>query len=336
MRNMNKYVVTCLLASLLMCGCSRDKDKTADESKKKSDRLNAVALIGDSSLSDDEIRSYVRSRSHRGTAAEILERALDELVVAELLFREAINREIDQEPDVRQAMRQLLGQKLLEEQVNIPVLKRQIPEEELRQYYDEHQNLYSRPEQIRLADIFFAAPIDSDETRLNEQKMKAEEIFLQAQSVNKERFGFSQLIRNYSDKHPKYRLGDTGFFSRSGEPGGLAEELVEAGFLLSANGKIADKVIQTDNGFHIIKLVSRRPPFSREFSGVTKEIEQRIRKENLSVKRSAFIASLRKQAKVEVQQDVLDNIRRELTESGNQTAVPGSDGNSRKPILPGQ
>ncbi len=103
---------------------------------------------------------------------------------------------------------------------------------------------------------------------------------LKAQSLTRERFGFSQLIRDYSDKHSKYRLGDTGFFSRSGGPVGLPGGLVEAGFLLSDIGKVADHLVQTDNGFHIIKLVARRAPFSRDFASVSKEIEQRIRKEN--------------------------------------------------------
>ena len=111
---------------------------------------------------------------------------------------------------------------------------------------------------------------------------------------------------------------------------------MEAGFLLSDIGKVADHLVQTDNGFHIIKLVARRAPFSRDFASVSKEIEQRIRKENLSTKRSAFIASLRKQGKVKIQQDVLDKIRQELMDSRKQMGVTESDGNRRKPILPVQ
>lgn len=336
MQNRVKFVFIFFLASLLMCSCSRDKDRTGKESKKRSDHPDAVALVGDSSLRNDEIMTYVKARSHRGKSSQGLDQALDEMVVAELLYQEAILQKIDQKPEVRQAMRQLLGQKILEEQVSKPALTRQISTAELRQYYDKHQEFYARPEQIRLADIFLAVPADSDEAVFNEKKKEAEEILFQAQSMKSDRFGFSQLIRDCSDKNPKYRLGDTGFFDRSGRPGGIAEELVQAGFFLAENGKIADQIVQTADGFHIIKLVASRQPFSRDFATVSKEIEQRIRKEDLSEKRAVYIASLRKRTKVAIQQDVLDNIRLELTDGRDKDDGTGLAGSSNVPILPGQ
>lgn len=94
--------------------------------------------------------------------------------------------------------------------------------------------------------------------------------------------------------------------------------------------------MQTTDGFHIIRLVAGRQPFSRDFSSVSKEIEQRIRKEDLSAKRTSFIASLRKRTKVKINQDVLDTIRQELTDSSEQAGVGGLGGGSNIPVLPGQ
>ena len=98
----------------------------------------------------------------------------------------------------------------LEEMVNEPVMTRKIPEKERRQYFDDHQELYARPEQIRLADIFIAVPPGSDQAVMNEKRAKAHDILALAQSTENERFGFSRLIKEYSDQHPRYRFGDAG------------------------------------------------------------------------------------------------------------------------------
>ncbi len=326
-----------LILLLLLAGCSRDKDQkvTPSESGDQAETIRALAVVGNRSLNADEVKAYVKSRSDSGTSVLSLDRALEELTVSELLYQEAIRRKIDLQPEVRQILRQLYGQRLLTEQVNIPAQTRMISEEELKAYYEEHRELYVRPERIRLADIFIAFPVGSDEKIMNDLKKKAEDILVKVQLAGNERFSFSKLVRDNSDQHPKYQLGDTGFFDKNGGPVGLTAELVEAAFAIADTGMVADHVTQTADGFHIIKLVARRPPFSRDFVSVAKEIEQKIRKEEISTNRASFISSLR-QAKVEIRQDVLERTRQELLDNRNQTGSKSVVANRDKPILPGQ
>ncbi len=329
-----KTVLVILLITALLYACSRDKEKSADSTEDQLDRSTAVALIGDSGLSRDEVLAYIKLRSHRGDASQVLDQALKELTIAELMYQEALHRGLHKRPEIKQAMRQLLGQQLMKEQVTDPVLKRHIPEEELRHYYNEHLDRYVRPKQIRLADIFIAAPATNDPEKIARQKEKASQIFQKAQLLEKERFGFSRLVREYSDKNPHYKLGDTGYFDRNGQPAGIAEELVEAGFALPANGALTDHLIQTAAGFHIIKRVAEREAFSRDFGSITMELEQGIRKEELAKKRDALITSLKKNSRVKIQDDVFAGTLQEIEGNKKKYGILDTNTQNTIPVLP--
>ena len=231
-------------------------------------------------------------------------------MVSELLYQKAIAEGINQDPEIRQALRQLMAQRLIEKRVNQPVQSREISTTEIKKYYAEHLDRYVRPEQLRLSDIFVAIPAGSGEQDRQHLREKAEKVLAEANS-SKDRFGFRRLIEKYSDKNSHYSLGDTGFFDRHGNPQNIPLKLVQAGFSLEF-GRSGQELVETDAGFHIIKLIGRREAYRRSLADVSREIEHKIRKQQLIEQRAAFIASLRQESKVKINFDVLENIRREM------------------------
>ncbi len=325
--------ITALALLTILVGCSKDSEQQ-NKVEGQSRELQPLAIVGERAVGVDELKAYIEQRQGQGASLQSFDKALDELTLAEQLYQEAISRGIDKKPEMRQALRQLLGQELINELVSRPVQLRQIPEEELHQYYDQHQNLFSRPEQIRLADIFIATSARLSSQQKAELKRKADDVLFQSVALAHERFGFSRLTRDYSDKHPDYKLGDIGWFGRKGQPGTIAEELIAAGFSMEKPGDVFPEVIQTVDGFHIIKLIGRREAFSRSFEDVTGEIEQRIRQEEQRVKREELFATIRQKHKIEIDQKVLENTRQYFEKNVQVAEITRQMSN--RPVLPGQ
>ena len=299
-----------LLFFLLMVSCSQEPPEsvtTSDGSKQISEKNRVVATVGQGNIYEDELRHYVEARRVRPDKDphEIISGMLKELTTGEALYQEAVQAGLDQDPAIRQNIRQMLGQALLEKEVIQPILSREIAEEELKQYYQAHLDEFSRPEQVRLADIFIAVPEKASAEERQNLKKKAENILQEAKSNRGIRFSFSELVKKYSDKHPLYQRGDTGFFDKEGKPSGLDDSMVDAAFNLNRAGDVYDEVVHSPDGFHIIMLVARQQGYGRDFAQVKRMLEQRIRKEELAAKRSAYISGLVARTKPSVSDDVL-------------------------------
>ena len=225
---------------------------------------------------------------------------------------------------MKQKIQQILIQHLLAEQVNRPLQTRDIAEAELKAYYDANIDEFVRSEQVRLADIFIQVPADATDSDRAERKRHAEVILDQALQAKTDRFGFSSLIRKYADKHPDYRLGDTGFFDRDGRPIGLDPALVEAAFRLERDREIADSVIETARGFHVIMRVGMRSAVKRELKDVASAIEQRIRSDELKAKRDAYINGLRQTASVSIDDAVLAAFMKDAGSVSTASPLPAS------------
>lgn len=294
-----------------------------------------VARVDDSVITVDDFTSYINARPlavGKGTGREAVDARLEEMITAETLYREALRLGIDRDPEIRQILRQLLAQKLLDKKVNRPAWERKITEDELQKYYKDHIDEFVRPERVRLADIFIAAPKEAGPDVRKEKRSKSEEALAKV-LTRQGRFIFGEVLAQYSDKPANYTQGDTGFFDREGAPIGLDSKMVEVAFKLSRNGEVYDKVIETADGFHIIMLVGRQSAVAKELKDVSSQLEQRIRAEEQNRKRDEYIKSLRQQAEVHIDEQTLGEIIEQLKEG----KASGGEGEALMPPgLPGE
>lgn len=298
-------LLLCLLPLLFSC--------TENNGKEKSGPI--AATVGDSTIPMDALETYLSARplkfSEQDTKKAVAGR-LDEMITAEVLFQEAINRKLDRDPETRLKIQGILTQKLLEEQVVRPVQAREIGETELKKYYDEHRHLFSHGEQIRLADIFISVSSDASTDEREAKKRKAQAILIEAIGARDDRFGFATLIERHSEKHPRYAIGDTAFFDIDGKPAGLHENLVKAGFGLRKNGDMAERVIETPLGFHVIMRIGKKAAKARAFKDVARSIERSIRNEALQKGRAEFVAMLKKKRAIKIEDATVEMLAEKL------------------------
>jgi peptidyl-prolyl cis-trans isomerase C len=335
-----------VLSLVLTFGCSRENGGSATGARDR-DGSPVVARVGDGSITGSDLKSYWSDKpmsNRQRLSKEALEALLDERVVEEVLYREALRQGLDQDQEIRRDIRQMLIGRFMHEHMNREVWSKEIEEAELQEYYDEHRSEFNRPEQVRIADIFIAVPPDATDVERSEAKDRAEGILAEALESRGKRSGFGMLVREHSDTPQKYRKGDTGFFDEEGMPLGIPGELVEAAFALERVGSVAERVIEAADGYHVIMLTGRRSSVHIPLEKVRRKLEQRMRREAAEKARKALIDGLKARAEIRVDDQVLTSLLEDLNSevpaaqpySGKEGAPPASQGDLSPPALPGR
>ena len=313
-----------------------DKEYVKQDEKLKQEK---IAVIDNETINAANFLDYLSYRPlyrNSDITETTVKQRLDEMIVGEVLYQEGLRLKIDREPKVRRRIQQIVSSELLAEYVDKKIRSRKIEEKELQDYYKLHKYEFNRPEQIRLADIFIAVPDGSDKELQTEKKKKAEKALAEAQQIKNNKFGFGKLIREYSDTHHKYPLGDTGYFDAQGNPFGLDIKLSEQAFKLQRIGTLCDHVIETRDGYHVIMLVDRRPAVHKQFVNVKSEIKRNIRNEDLKTARQNYINDLKRKAEIQIDNDVIKDIVLELKKDrkkhiSKNSTMPTTEKTTREP-----
>ena len=207
-------------------------------------------------------------------------RFLDDLIVRELMIQEARRRGLDKSPRVVTSLAQhkeeLLIDELKDRVVNAEV---EVTDSELEDYYVEHSSA------LLVAEKYEAAQIVVPDAELA--------MDLKKKLDNGADFG--TLARKHSvDQATRSKGGKLGVYKK-----GKASPEVEAAILTLEPGSVSDPV-QTDRGFYLIKVLSRKP-IDRRYAGVARD---RLRQELYAEKRRKryedLLSDLRDKASVRI------------------------------------
>lgn len=139
----------------------------------------------------------------------------------------------------------------------------QVPEQELKQFYEKNTERFSRPEQVRARHILLKVEGKKEE----DVKKQAEELVKQLRAGA----DFAALAKEYSDDPgSKERGGDLGPFGR----GRMVPEFDKAAFTQPVN-QIGDPV-KTQFGYHIIQVTEKQPAVKYEFALVKDQIYREL------------------------------------------------------------
>lgn len=261
-----------------------------------------VATIGARKITLGELERQLESQPitrSRLTDMERKKEFLENVIRYELLAMEAERRGLDKAPEVRDAMRRVMVQKLTQEQIGDR--KMPVTEEEAREFYEANLHDYVKPERVRLSHIFFKAP-KGDPSR-NRVRAEAERALAEVRKGDRE--AFAELAKKRSDDNRSKRAGgDLSFRTQKEYEEMWGEEFARAGFSLRSVGQIADLVV-TDDGFHIVKLLGRQDKLERSFESVRQSIENRLEREKKTKAFEAFVEDLREKAKPTINEEVL-------------------------------
>ncbi len=207
--------------------------------------------------------------------------------------------------------------------LNLDVLAKgvAVPEEDLRRYYEENRSRYTQAEERRASHILIKADSSMSADAKAKAKARAEELLAQ---VRKTPAAFAELARkNSDDPGSAANGGDLDFFGK----GAMVKPFEDAAFAMKP-GEIAN-LVETEFGYHIIKLEATRGGQVKPFDEVRPEIETEVRK-SLAQKRYAEAAEQFTNTVYEQPdslQPVIDKLKLEKqTATVQRTAAPGATG----------
>ena len=194
----------------------------------------------------------------------------------------------------------LLTQEVMRKEVGSRI---NIGNEEVKKYYDEHPQEFTRPEQVELSEIFLSTEGKSLEEIEAVQK-KAEDLHNRVVKGDE----FSEIAKRYSEgSTAKDQSGDLGTYQR----GQLSPQL-EAVVFKMEKGQITD-VTQTKTGFEILKVDNHYQSGLQPLDKVETEIMNRLYMQKMQPTMRDYLAQLRQESYVMVKPGYVDS-----------AAVPGA------------
>ncbi len=151
-----------------------------------------------------------------------------------------------------------------------------VTDEEIKQYYEEHQADFGTQEQRQASHILITVPKQGSDAEKQAARAKAEDVLHQ---VKQSPAKFAELAKQYSqDPGSAANGGDLGLFGR----GAMVKPFEDAVFGLKV-GEVSG-LVQTDYGYHIIKLQAVKPAKIEPLSQVRGVILQRLKAQRASDK----------------------------------------------------
>ncbi|MGF6609767.1 peptidyl-prolyl cis-trans isomerase D [Paraburkholderia sp. WSM4175] len=142
---------------------------------------------------------------------------------------------------------------------------------DLKKYYDDNIAHFRTEGEVRASHILIAAPKDASAADKAKAKQKAEELLAQLKAHPDQ---FAQIAQqNSQDPGSASKGGDLGYFGRGMIAGGQAFD--DAVFALKKDE--ISGIVQTDFGFHIIKVTDVKPAVTKSFDEVKDQIARELK-----------------------------------------------------------
>lgn len=144
-----------------------------------------------------------------------------------------------------------------------------VNEQDLRTYFEQNAARTAGQEERRASHILIAAPKDAPAAERQAAKAKAEQLLAQ---LKQSPDSFAELARKHSqDPGSAAKGGDLDFFTR----GAMTKPFEDAAFSLK-KGETSG-VVETEFGFHILRVTDIKTPKQRSFEEMRPELEAQLR-----------------------------------------------------------
>lgn len=291
---------------------SADADAGASPTKLLTDKQAAqvLARVGERTIT---LGDYTAALEHmdqfdrlRYQSPERRKELLDEMITVELLAQEATEKGYDKEPLAQQELRAVLRDAMLAEARKNTPSPADIPESEVRAWFEAHKADYKDPERRRLSAIV-----------VNTAAAGAE-VLAQAKKADGAA-GFGELVRSKSlDAQARANVpvdlaGDMGIVSPPGDARGenprVPNEVREAAYGIAEVGGIADQVVAAGGKFWVVRLTQKLAPHERAYEEAERTIRVKLAQDKLRAKEDELIASLKQSVKVEIDEAALATVK---------------------------
>lgn len=299
------FVLTTVLASFAAFALGRTTASTGLIDRAKPPRRVAAKFAG-GAIGIDDIRASVTGLadpSQRRAAAE-------QAVRTRLLALDAEAAGLQHSPEFLRRYSDELARLQLQKAFEEPFQKQLPTPDEVRKFFDENKDRLGRPERVRVAHLALLAP-RSDAAARAKKSEEARKALAVVRRTAGDEYAFGRLALTLSDD-PRSRpaAGELPFTSREELSARLGPPVAEAVFA-ARPGQVLDGVIETEEGFQLVKVLAREEGREASFDELREGIRARLAAERHGRALKAFLDARWAQAKVEIDEKALEAASKE-------------------------
>lgn len=166
-----------------------------------------------------------------------------------------------------------------------------VTRDEARAYYEEHKIRFRKPKTVRIRQILIKGPSKPKSEKWSQVEDHANTVYRDASSGA----DFVRLARRHSEDPASASVGgDMGSIQK-----GNLQDIFGTVIFTFKPGAVT-KPIRSQQGFHIIKIVSVNPSRTRSFDEVQRSITTMIRRERAREMITQLIEDLKEKAEIEI------------------------------------
>ncbi len=218
-----------------------------------------LANVGGFPITEDDVNEFLQGLGQRGQAynnPEGKRAVLEQLISNKLLLLDARRNLLEADPVFKAELNRVKENLLVSFAAEKAFSAVSVSDKEAEEYYEANKERFMSEETVNASHIL----VDSEE--------KALQILSEIKSGET---SFEDAARSNSTCPSGGRGGNLGDFGR----GQMVPEFDEAAFSM-AEGEISDKPVQTQFGYHLIKLNSKKPSELMPFAELAPEIKEAL------------------------------------------------------------
>jgi len=164
-----------------------------------------------------------------------------------------------------------------------------VTEPEARAYYDSHPDFFKQPEKIRASHILIKVDPQADSSQKAEARQQLEQVQQKLDAGE----DFGALAKAFSQGPSSSRNGDLGYFGH----GQMVKPFEDAAFALKP-GEVSG-IVETNFGYHLIKVFEKKPETIAAFDQVKSKIEQYLKQDKIRKEMGELVEKLKQKVVVQ-------------------------------------
>jgi parvulin-like peptidyl-prolyl isomerase len=256
---------------------------------------DVIARVGDQEIKATQVTPYLDNLTESDRAALLknpaaLSQAVRTLILQQILLKEAIATGWDKTPEVAEQLERLrqgaIAETYLQSIAKVP--EGYPSEEEIKTVYEARKSDLQVPTQLRLAQIFIAAPKDAPKDAQDKAKTRIEDVAKAVKAGD-----FAAVARDKSEERETA--------SRGGEVGWLAETQIQPEIrskVTSLSKGSVTEPIRLADGWYVVKVLEVKEAHTATLDEVKDQLVKLLRTERARANREAYLAKLQQQSPI--------------------------------------
>jgi len=268
---------------------------------------DVVAKIGDRKITLSEFNKmlgYLDSEKQKliEKNPQLKENLLQQYIQGIVISKLAKKKGFDKNPELKEQLEMITDNYIAIEYLKKEVANKvEVSEEDIKAYYESHKDEFKTPEMVRSRHILIKTDPSASDSDKKKAREKAEEILKKIKAGE----DFAKLASDVSDDTgSKTKGGELGFFTK----GRMVKPFEDAAFSLKP-GEVSG-IVETQFGYHIIKVEEKKEPGMEPFDTAKEKIKQKLLQERTKAKVTEFLEKAMKEANIEVHTEILMGVKK--------------------------